>query len=260
LEISNRNKLGIIIGLFVFFILALLFIPPIPQLVGYHNFADSRPWLGIPNFNDVMSNVGFVGVGLFGLVKIIRGGLFDISFDRLPYVIFFVAVTLIGLGSGYYHWAPSNGSLFWDRLPMTTAFMSFFAAVIADRIHKQVGIYFMLPILLIAGAFSLIYWQQTEAVGAGDLRFYGMVQFYPFVAIPAIIWLFRDYRYTKSQQLLWVIGVYIFAKLLEHFDTEVFNLLGDFVSGHSLKHLAAAVATFMILSMLTSARNSKISI
>jgi len=123
-----------------------------------------------------------------------------------------------------------------------------------------VGIYFMLPILLIAGAFSLIYWQQTEAVGAGDLRFYGMVQFYPFVAIPAIIWLFRDYRYTKSQQLLWVIGVYIFAKLLEHFDTEVFNLLGDFVSGHSLKHLAAAVATFMILSMLTSARNSKISI
>jgi len=259
-EISNRNKLCIIIGLFAFFFLALLFIPPIPQWQGYHNFADARPWLGIPNFSNVMSNAGGIGVGLFCLVKIYRGGLFDNSLDRLPYVIFFVSVTLVGLGSGYYHWAPSNGSLFWDRLPMTMAFMSFFAAVIADRIDKQVGIYFMLPILLIAGVFSLIYWHQTEAVGTGDLRFYGMVQFYPFVAIPVIMWLFRGYRYTESRQLLWVIGVYICAKLLEQFDTEVLNLLGGFVSGHSLKHLVAAVATLMILPMLTSARHSKNSI
>lgn len=260
LEISIRNKLRIIIGLFALLFLALLFIPAIPQWGGYHNFADSQQWLGIPNFSNVVSNAGGIGVGLFGLMKIYRSGLFDNSLDRLPYVIFFAGVTLVGLGSGYYHWAPSNGPLFWDRLPMTIALMSFFAAVIADRIHKQVGIYFMLPILLIAGVYSLIYWQQTEAVGAGDLRFYGMVQYYPFVAILFIIWLFRDYRYTESRQLLWVMGVYVSAKLFEHFDAEIFNLLGGLVSGHSLKHLVAAVATYMILPMLTSARNSKISV
>ncbi len=253
---SFKWKIGALIGLFLCTVMGLTFIPPIPQWDGYHNFADSRPWLGIPNFGDVMSNAGFVVVGLFGLVKIFRDSLFDSSSDRVPYFIFFVGVTLVGLGSGYYHWVPSKERLFWDRLPMAIAFMSFFAAVIADRIHRQAGIFWLLPILLFAGVYSLLYWQQTEVAGAGDLRFYGMVQFFPMVAIPVIFWLFRDYRYTEGKSLLFVIGWYVCSKILEHFDPQVFELLRGTVSGHSLKHLAAAVATFLILRMLKNAQNS----
>ena len=251
---TKRSKLILLISLFLASLAVLLLVPPIPQWDAYHNFADGRTWLGIPNFGDVMSNAGFVIVGLLGLVKIFQADLFDSSLDRIPYIIFFIGVTLVGIGSGYYHFAPSNETLFWDRLPMTIAFMSFFAAVIADRIDKRAGIVWLMPVLLIAGAYSLIYWQQTEAAGAGDLRFYAMVQFFPMLAIPVIFWLFRDYRYTEGKSLLWVIGWYALSKVLEHFDPQIFELLGGAVSGHSLKHLAAAVAPFMILKMLSAAK------
>ena len=81
-----------------------------------------------------------------------------------------------------------------------------------------------------------------------------MVQFFPMAAIPVIFWLFRDYRYTDGKPLLLVIGWYIGSKILEHFDTQVLELAGGAVSGHSLKHLAAAVATFLILRMLNNAQ------
>ncbi|MFP6870343.1 MAG: ceramidase domain-containing protein [Nitrospinota bacterium] len=203
-----------------------------------------------------MSNAGFVAAGLYGLARIFRDGLFDNSPDRVPYIVFFAGAALVGLGSGYYHWAPSNERLFWDRLPMTIAFMSFFAAVIADRIHRRVGLVWLLPILLFAGAFSLIYWQRTEAAGAGDLRFYGMVQFFPLAAIPVIFWLFRDYRYTEGKPLLLAIGWYVGSKIMEHFDLLLLGLSGGTVSGHSLKHMAAAVAVFWVLRMLNDAQNS----
>ena len=45
-----------------------LFLPPIPQPLAYHNFADQRGWLGIPKFGEVVSNVPFAIVGLWGLI------------------------------------------------------------------------------------------------------------------------------------------------------------------------------------------------
>ena len=257
MEISNLNKLIILIVFFVLLFLVLLYVPPIPQWESYHDFADTRPWLEIPNFANVTSNVAFFAVGCLGLVKIIRSGYFDNSLDRFPYIVFFVSIIFVGFGSSYYHWTPANASLFWDRLPITTAFMSFFAAVISDRINRNIAIYFLLPILIIAGLYSLIYWQQTEASGLGDLRFYGIVQFLPLIAIPLIIWLYPSYRYTLTPPIWWAFMWYACAKLLEHFDGEVFNLLGRLVSGHTLKHFAAAVATFYILKMVALSKSRR---
>ena len=36
------------------------------------------------------------------------------------------------------------------------------------------------------------------------------------------------------------------AKLLEHFDTDIYHLLG-FSSGHTLKHLVAAFAVYLLI-------------
>ncbi len=248
--VGFKTKLILLTGFLIVFVAVLLFIPPIPQSEAYHNFADHRFWLGVPNFGDVVSNAGFIVVGILGLSSIFKTDLFDNNADRLPYTVFFAAVTLIGFGSAYYHWAPANETLFWDRLPITIAFMSLFAAVIADRIDRRAGIYWLLPILVAAGIISLVYWQQTEAVGTGDLRFYGMVQYFPVAAILFIIWQVKEYKYTSGTPLIQVFVWYAASKLFEYFDKQIFELLSGAVSGHTLKHLAAAVAAYMILTML----------
>ena len=50
----------------------VMLLPPVPQPQWYHMFADQRRFLGIPNFNNVVSNLPFAAVGLWGLVFLIR--------------------------------------------------------------------------------------------------------------------------------------------------------------------------------------------
>jgi len=252
---SQAQRIRFLIALLVVSIGIIFFVEPVPQDLSYHNFADTRGWLGIPNFGDVMSNAGFLVVGVTALVALIyqREELFRTPADARPYLIFFVGVTLVSLGSGYYHWAPSNASLLWDRLPMSIAFMAISAAVVADRINAPAGNGWVLAVLLVLGLASLFYWDWTESLGRGDLRFYGLVQFSPMLALPIIIWAFHDHHYTIGRFLGWIIAWYGLSKVLEFFDRGIFELTGNLVSGHSLKHLAAAVATYMVLRMLSAA-------
>jgi hypothetical protein len=244
----------------VVFIVGML--DPIPQDPNYHLFADQRSFFGIPNFNDVVSNIGFAAVGVLGLL-VVAGGrgreIFAGSHDARPYLIFLIGVALVSLGSVYYHLAPSNERLFWDRLPMSMGFMAITSAVVADRVDARAGNGWLLLLLLAAGVASLVYWDWTESLGRGDLRFYALIQFYPMVALPLIIGLFPRHRYTLGRYLAWGILWYGLSKVFEHFDHEVFGFLGHTVSGHTLKHLTAAVAAFVVLRMLlsTKARSAK---
>lgn len=172
--------------------------------------------------------------------------------DALPYVVYFISVALVALGSAYYHWAPSNDRLLWDRLPMSIAFMAFVSAIVADRIDRKAGNIWLLPLLVALGLLSLVYWHWTEAMGHDDLRFYAFAQFYPIVMLPFVFWLFPKHHYTASSYIIWMITWYGLSKILEHFDKEVFDVLGNTISGHTLKHLAAAVAAFVVLRMLFS--------
>lgn len=253
-----RQRVLILIGLLVAGLAGLLALDPIPQDAAYHRFADTRRFLGVPNFNDVVSNLGFAVVGALGIFAAAgsqRRRIFLQSADARPYIVFFVAIALISLGSAYYHWAPSNQRLLWDRLPMSIAFMAFISAIIADRIDAEAGITWLLPVLVGVGLLSPIYWIWTESLGRGDLRFYGFVQFFPLIVMPILCWLFPEHRYTAGRYIAWVIGWYGLSKILEYFDTEVFHLLGQTVSGHTLKHLAAAVAIYVVLKMLLSKRS-----
>jgi hypothetical protein len=247
----------VIVGL-----IGLLALDPIPQDLNYHLFADTRSFFGIPNFNDVTSNAGFALVGALGIFAVTGGRwrkIFVQPPDGWPYAVFFIGVALVSLGSAYYHWAPSNDRLLWDRLPMSVAFMAFSSAIIADRIHAKAVNIWLLPILVVLGLLSLVYWNWSESLGRGDLRFYGFVQFYPIILLPVVCWLFPEHRYTAGHSIVWVIAWYGLSKVLEHFDGEVFDLLGRTISGHTLKHLAAAVATFVVLRMLLWRRPVSIS-
>ncbi len=222
----------------------------IPQPQDYFNFADQRSWLGIPNFMDVISNVPFLLAGLGGLA-IVFGRHSRASFltrsERWAYAIFFLGATLTCFGSSYFHWNPNAWTLVWDRLPMTLAFMSIVATIIGERISIRAGSLLLLPLLLI-GAASVFLWYFSEARGSGDLRFYLCVQFFPVLVILLALLMFEP-KYTRGSDFLVVIGFYALAKILEALDRPIFNL-GHLVSGHTLKHLAAAIAAVWLARMI----------
>jgi len=250
-----RTRTAILIALTAATIIGVLFAPAIPQDPAYHRFADARSCFAIPSCGDVLSNVAFAAVGAAGLGVLLRG-VPQRTGDMLPYLIFFAAMLLIAAGSAYYHWRPDNARLFWDRLPMTVGFMAFASAIVIDRIDRQAGLRIVLPLLLALGIASVVYWAWTEQAGRGDLRFYALVQFLPPVLIPLVCWLYPLARHTHGRHIAWIYLWYALAKLFELGDGQIFNALGGLVSGHTLKHLAAAVATAGVIPMALAARHT----
>jgi hypothetical protein len=228
-------------------IIALL-LPPIPQPLAYHNFADQRAWLGIPNFGDVASNLPFAIVGLCGLIFLFKShaNKFADPRERWLYLLMFAALILTAFGSSYYHLAPGNARLVWDRIPIMIVFMALLAAAIAERVSVRAGLW-LFPILQAAGIGSVLVWRAGELQGHGDLRFYAAVQVYAILVLLLVLLL--PPRYTRGSDFAVVVGFYVLAKILEESDRQVFAL-GHLVSGHTLKHLAAAAAGYWILRML----------
>ena len=250
---ARGTRLLVLTTLTLAVLVAPVALPRIPQSSAYHDFADHRAFLGLPNFLDVVSNAPLFLVAALGLLYLWRqwrqktpAG-FRRRGEVLPYAVFFAALALTAAGSAYYHLAPDNQRLVWDRLPLSLLFMSFLAAVIAERISVKAALLLLLP-LLAAGINSVLYWHYTELAGAGDLRLYLIVQGYPLLAVPLIFLLFAG-RYTHGADLLGVVGLYALAKAFELIDSQVFSL-GSLVSGHTLKHGAAAAAAYWLLRML----------
>jgi hypothetical protein len=225
-----------------------LLLPPIPQPLAYHNFADQRGWLGIPNFGDVVSNLTFAIVGLWGLVYLFQpgAGKFSGSRERWLYTVMFAGLILTAFGSAYYHLEPGNTRLVWDRIPIMIVFMALLAAVIAERVGVPAGLA-LFPVLQSVGIGSVLVWRAGELRGHGDLRFYAAVQVYAILVLFLALWL--QPKYTRGADFAVVVGFYVLAKILEESDRRIFAV-GHIVSGHTLKHLAAAMAGYWILRML----------
>ena len=144
-------------GLTLAAIVAMALVPRIPQDPSYHNFADQRALLGVPNFLNVVSNLPFLAVGIAGLLFLARpvfGECFLAQSERPAYLTFFLGIALTSFGSAYYHLAPSNERLVWDRLPMSIAFMSLLAAIIGERIDAKAGVISLLPLLMLGRIIS----------------------------------------------------------------------------------------------------------
>ena len=234
---SGRGAIILLAGLGLASAAALAAMSPITQDEGYHAFADARPLLGIPNFWNVVSNLPFVAVGAAGL------GFFrkDAAATAL-----FVGILLTGLGSSYYHVAPDDGTLFWDRLPMTIGFMALLAGAIGERFGEATGNRTLWPLLAV-GVASLLWWRWT-----GDLRPYVWVQFYPCLVLPILYWWFP--ATTGTAILITAAALYGLSKVLEYFDRAIYDASGGIVSGHTLKHLAAAAACYALLRYIAQRR------
>ncbi|MFQ5581552.1 MAG: ceramidase domain-containing protein [Mariprofundaceae bacterium] len=251
---SEYARAGLIVVLAIVSLAAALSLPPVPENPAYHQFVDAREILGVPNMWNVLSSLAFVLIGAAGLIFLASAkgaaGFADAR-ERLLYAVFYLSVLMIGAGSAYYHLSPSHATLTWDRLPMSAAFMSFLAITIAERISVRLGTWLCGPLLL-AGIASVIYWHVSELAGQGDLRFYALVQFFPMLAIPLMVLLFPA-RYTRTGDLLGVLACYVLAKAFEFLDRQMFDLTG-IISGHTMKHLAAAAAAYLLLNMLRNRR------
>ncbi len=232
-------------------LIALAFLaPPLAQPSSYHDFADRRACFGLPNCLDVSSNVFFVLAGAYGLLclGLPPGAAGRCAFidarERWPYALFFLAVALVGLASAYYHLAPDNARLVWDRAAMALAFMAWLAALLTERVSVKAGLMLLGP-LSVAGLGAVAWWAWSEAQGAGDLRPWLLVQVAPLLLGPLLLWLYPP-RYSRGGDALAVVGLYLAALLLDLGDRAVFALTDGIVGGHALKHLVAALAAWLI--------------
>ena len=223
-------------------LLGLLFIygKPIPQDPGYHVFADVRTCLGLQNFGNVASNLLFLAVGAIGMAECFRNAGTP---ARLSWFVFFLGVALVFFGSGYYHRAPSDDSLVWDRLPMTIAFMGLFSAMLSEHVSPKPERWLLIALVVI-GIASVLWWRHTD-----DLRAYIWVQAIPLFVIPYLIAVYPG-RATHRHYLLYGVGFYALAKGAEVLDYEIYDATLTAISGHSLKHVLAAAAPYCVFLML----------
>jgi hypothetical protein len=252
---TRTRAIGTLGGMAVAAVAVAALVPPFSQDPAYHRLADTRDWLGVPNAANVLSNAGFLLVGALGLRFLARreagDGRFREAAERWPYAVFFGGLLLTGLGSAYYHWAPGNPRLAWDRLPLAITITGLLDAVVAERIGVRIALRLLGPLVALA-ALSVGYWAWTEQRGAGDLRAYALVQFFPLMAIPLMLW-WLPTRYSAGAGLLAAAAIYALAKVPELTDGAIFRATGV-VSGHTLKHLLAALSGYAVLLMLERRR------
>ena len=247
MKVAINPRILLLLLSIVLTILVVILVPPVSQDLKYHNFEDQRSIAGIPHFWNVVTNIPFIVIGIIGFFKIQKQELTGILPELLrAYLAFFVGLVLIGLGSGYYHLNPSNSTLVGDRMAITITFMSFLVLIIGESISTKTASRLLFPLIFL-GLASVIYWDITENLGIGDLRFYALVQFLPMLLIPLMLLCYGSCL-SGRRWIFAIIVVYGIAKIAEFYDQQIYDLIG--FSGHGLKHIIAAFGAFLFLKGL----------
>lgn len=233
----NRNQISFFL-LLIISTAGLFIISPITQNPAYHHFADQRILCGVPHPGDVLSNLGFIlaGIAVFWQARK-QSPLYE--FQQFLFYFFCLSCVALGFGSAYYHWNPNNTTLIWDRMTMVFGFsVIFMDALIRYRVSslKMVASKFSVCFFLFCG--SVLYWQFSNR-----LEPYVLVQFFTLLLVLVLSVL--NFKNTRGTALFYFVGVYAIAKILEYYDVQVWILLHETVSGHTLKHLAYAVALYL---------------
>lgn len=221
---------------------------PIEQFADYHRFADRVPRLGIPNGADVLSNLGFAVVALWGAWRLYPLRRHPAIAAGWPgYVLFLAGLLLTAAGSNFYHLAPDDFRLIWDRLPISLACAGLLAAVRAES--RRDG-HIMRDVVLLAlfAVGGVAWWYGTSLQGQGDLRPYLLLQGLVVVLIP--LWQAQGRAATADR--LWfgaALGLYLLARVAELNDQPWLTATG-WVSGHTLKHLFATAAAAVLIVRL----------
>ncbi|MDZ7938586.1 MAG: hypothetical protein U5M53_10030 [Rhodoferax sp.] len=218
--------------------------PAVAQYANYHAFADQRGAWGVPHAVDVLSNLPFAlaGVlGLFGVWKQRAVAQVDARWQLIT--LFFAGLLVTAVCSGYYHWRPDNAGLAVDRCGMVVAFAGLLGAAVADRVGVRMG-WVVAGLVLFAGPASAL-----VSLYSGNLLPWAVLQGGGVLLVLCLA-LRAPVPGAWRLPLLSVIAWYALAKILELNDHHVFAWTQGLVSGHSLKHVAAALAAWPVLSVM----------
>jgi hypothetical protein len=210
--------------------IAVVAFGPITRGPGFHGYVDQRTWLGIPHVGDVLSNLAFFVAGIY--------------FARVPAARTAAAgVIAIGIGSGAYHWAPSDETLAFDWGPIVITLSLVLAAVVEDRLGARAGrvAYALGPAAAIA---SVIAWYASGGTtGHGNMAPYVAVQAIGIALAPVIALIAPGE--IRARWLLAAVAGFALARLLTASDGWFYDAIG--ISGHSIKHVAMAAAAALAL-------------
>ncbi len=241
---ANMQMLRAVVALFAIG-LVLHWLYPLQQSEAYHSFADTRPWLGLPNAADVLSNVPIflAGVAILAWMRHQpdRGGRLGPGL-----LVTGAGLALTGIGSAYFHYAPSDATLVWDRLPLAVVFAGVLLTAWTCAQAVAPPTRFQVALGVLASLGSVVFW-----VYLGSLWPYGILQ---FGGLAALLYLALGRRLEGGGGWWCVIVFYTLAKAFEHFDHEIWALTGQVVSGHTLKHLMSAAAGFVFVWIASAAR------
>lgn len=224
-------------------IAALLLHGPIAQPESYHDFADARAWGPLPNAQNILSNALLLLGGMLGCAWY---GTHAGTERSRAWLFVFVGAAATAFGSSWYHLAPSDSTLVWDRIPMGLAFTAYFIALLEDYVDPRVRAGWLLALFPLS-ALSIAYWHAS-----GDLRGWVLVQALPLLATPLVLWL-SPRRHAGARYLWIALACYALAKACELADGPLYALTAHALSGHAAKHLLAGAGVIALWRMLVDA-------
>jgi hypothetical protein len=233
-----RPVLAVVVLFGIGAVLELLF--PLAQDSAYNQFADTRCTLGLPNAANVLSNLPILLVGLYGLAWALLSGRSSHRLSR-GVTVFAVGLMLAALGSAGYHLHPTNATLGWDRLPLAVA-VGGAVLVFGTAATSRRPTWPQCLLVASASAGTVGWWALT-----GSLWPYVLLQIGGVLALVCLLLT----RHLRSADGWWtVVLAYAASRLFEYFDRAVFVVTEHLVSGHTLKHLASAVAAFTLVTVV----------
>ncbi|MBI2745473.1 MAG: hypothetical protein HYX45_07790 [Burkholderiales bacterium] len=239
----SRAEAGLLFAVLALSLLAAV-APPLAQAPHFHDFADQRAWLGLPCALDVLSNLPFALFGLRGLHVLRRVPATALpAAQRQLATLFFAGLILTALCSAWYHGAPDDAGLVVDRLGMTVAFAGLLGLGVATHLGARAA-GCLAAVVLLGGPLSVGVW-----AASGNLLPWALLQGGGMVLL-LVLAMMKPLPGALVVRWGAVIAIYVVAKALEQYDAAVFEWTGQFVSGHSLKHLVAAFAAMPVIKAL----------
>ncbi len=209
-------------------------------------FPCDGPVFGIPHGFNVLTNVPFLFVGVWGLLLLRRAGpLSDPS--RRDALGLWISTVLLCFGSGLYHLYLTTFTLALDRICIA-GITGFFAALSLTRTRGWTYDVRRTLLLVLGAQGTVVVW----LLGGTSIP-YGVVQAVGGVAVLLLFLQARRRGRVERADVVAVgafLGLYGVAKLFEVLDAPICELTGVF-GGHPIKHLIAA-AGLMALGSLTS--------
>ena len=251
-----KSPIALLALITVLALIAVFSLPSILQDLSYHLFSDNKVLFAIPHAFDVLSNVAFVVVGIIGLISLLPRTYRQLSVSYWLGISFWLSIVSVAFGSAWYHLDPNNDTLVWDRLPMALGFMSLFLMIFRDSTGLKWVDIAAIPMQILA-LMTVVYWAWTEQSGVGDLRPYVIVQYLPILLIPLLLWFYPN-RKWPARQMFMVLACYGVAKVLEALDVQIYIWSSAWVSGHTLKHLAAALACALLIPVIRQRSDSRV--